>query len=71
MRVQLPDPGERYDGQLLRHLMQVLRRAFNSALSSDEAAPRMLLRSPGGKTFQVTVDDTGTLQVSQVSGGGV
>jgi hypothetical protein len=37
-------------------------------VSSNEAAPRILLQSPSGTVYQITVSDSGTLTTAVNSG---
>jgi hypothetical protein len=48
--------------------MGALQRIFASVVSQDQAAPRIILRSPNGTTYAVTVEDAGTLLVTAISG---
>lgn len=49
-------------------IVDAIRRAFIPAVSINEAAPRILLRSPDGATWEVTVDNSGTLTTALNSG---
>ena len=42
------------------HILDTIRRAFGPVVSQDEAAARILLRSPNGTIYSLTVDDAGT-----------
>jgi hypothetical protein len=44
--------------------LDTIRRALIPAISQDEAATRVLLRSPNGTVYSVTVDDAGTLSTA-------
>jgi hypothetical protein len=48
----------------LQQFVDTIRRAMIPAVSKDEATPRILLQSPNGSVYSVTVDDTGTLQTA-------
>lgn len=63
MRVVLPPPSAS-----LGVILDTIRRAFIPAISQDEAAPRLLLRSPNGTVYAVTVSDAGTLSTTQFTG---
>ena len=65
MNTQFPIPAPVYTQGFLNQLIQNLRRYFESAVSRDEETPRIILRSPGGKNFDVTVDDAGVLVVTE------
>ena len=45
----------------LNQLVALLTRAFTDVVSKNEEMPRIVLRSPAGNLFDVTVSDTGTL----------
>lgn len=42
-------------------ILDSVRRALIPAVSQDEASPRLLLRSPSGTVYEVTVSDSGVL----------
>ena len=63
MNVQLPPASGS-----LGIIVDAIRRAFITAVSINEAAPRILLRSPDGATWEVTVDNSGTLTTAPNSG---
>lgn len=48
----------------LQQVLDTIRRTFIPVVSKDEATPRILLQSPNGSVYSVTVDDTGTLQTA-------
>ena len=48
----------------LTSLVEVIRRSFAPLISKDEAAPRVMLLSPSGKVYNLTVKDDGTLQTA-------
>jgi hypothetical protein len=54
-------------GQLqpfLQQLVDTIRRAMIPVVSKDEATPRILLQSPNGSVYSVTVDNSGNLQTA-------
>jgi hypothetical protein len=57
MLVSIPPAGT----APLNIILDTIRRAFASAVSIDEAAPRLLLRSPNGTIYSLTVDDAGNV----------
>lgn len=59
MNVILPNPNSP-----MGVILDTIRRAFIPAISQDEAAARVLLRSPNGTVYSVTVDDAGTLSTA-------
>lgn len=73
MQVLLPSPPTSIPAILpyLQSLYRSLTTALNSAVSHSEAAPRIILRSPNGTLYAVTVDDAGTLQTAIAPKGGL
>jgi hypothetical protein len=49
-------------------VLDAIRRAFIPVLSQREAAARLMLQSPDGSAWQVTIDDTGALHTERVYG---
>jgi hypothetical protein len=64
MIIYLPPAPRQYDAGVFNQLIDALRRAFQPAVSQSEATPRLLLQAPNGTIYEVTVDDTGTLQTA-------
>lgn len=63
MRVVLPPPNVS-----LGVVLDTIRRTFIPVISQDEAAPRVLLQSPGGKVYSITVDDSGVVTSTLFTG---
>lgn len=63
MNIILPNPNSP-----MGVILDTIRRAFIPAISQDEATPRILLRSPNGTTYSVTVSDAGTISTAVVDG---
>lgn len=68
MNIILPTPPGSYNPNSFAQAFDAIRRAILPLISKDEAAPRLLLRSPSGKVYEVRVDDTGTLTTTLNSG---
>lgn len=64
MKIVLPNPSSP-----MGVILDTIRRALIPAISQDEAAPRVLLRSPSGTVYSVTVDDAGTLSTAVIVDG--
>jgi hypothetical protein len=64
MRVHLPASPGSYSSQFFNELVQQLQRAFGLAVSRDEETPRIVLRSPDGTNYDVTVSNAGALVVT-------
>jgi hypothetical protein len=56
--------GQGFLTQFIRQLSQL----FSRVVSSDQAAPRVILSSPDGKAWDVTVSDAGALVVTHNTG---
>lgn len=63
MNVNLPNPNSP-----MGVILDTIRRAFIPAISQDEAAPRVLLRSPNGTVYSVTVSDAGVISTAVTDG---
>lgn len=63
MRIVLPPANSSMSA-----ILDTIRRTFIPVISQDEAAPRLLLQSPSGKTYSLTVDDSGTLSTALFTG---
>lgn len=68
MIVSFPSPPSNYASNAMTQILDTIRRAFVSVVSSNEAAPRILLQSPNGTVYQITVSDTGALTTAVQSG---
>jgi len=62
--VILPEPTA--DRTVLGRCFEIVRRALSKCVSTDEAAPQIILRAPNGTSWRVTVSNTGTLTTTQV-----
>jgi hypothetical protein len=49
-------------------VLDIIRKAFLSVVSKDQASPRILLASPNGTVYSVTVSDTGVVTTAVNSG---
>jgi hypothetical protein len=63
MNVILPNPNSP-----IGVILDTIRRALIPAVSQDEAAARLLLRSPNGTVFSVTVSDAGIISTAVIDG---
>lgn len=64
MNVNFPTPQDPF----LIQVIEAIRRAFLPVVSKDEATGRIILQSPNGKSWAVTVSDTGTLVTTVMDG---
>jgi hypothetical protein len=53
-------------GQYLARLNQTLIRAFMGVATQDDGVPRIILTSPNGTQYAVTVDNSGNLITTAV-----
>lgn len=68
MILSFPPPPPNYASNTFAQILDTIRRAFVNVVSSNEAAPRILLQSPSGTVYQITVSDSGTLTTAVNSG---
>jgi hypothetical protein len=64
MNFSFPPAPDKYSGPFFNSLFQQLRRVLGDAVSKDTETPRVILRSPNGSNFSVTVSDAGALVVT-------
>jgi hypothetical protein len=64
MQINLPPAPFGYVQQSWALILDTIRKSFVGVVSQNEAAYRILLRSPNGTVYEVTVSDTGTLQTA-------
>ena len=62
MTLALPDAPAAYD----RHNEQTTRDRIEQALSGNVSATSLVLQSPDGSFFEITVDDTGALVTTEI-----
>lgn len=67
-RLVLPVPPQSYNSNTFAQAFDAIRRAVIPLISKDEAAPRLLLRSPNGTVYEVTVSDAGVISTAVNSG---
>lgn len=66
---QLNDPQTAFRGEQLtfiRFLVEALRRISQEMVSKESAEPHIILTSPNGTSYRVTVADDGTLSTANV-----
>lgn len=59
-----PTPPTRYDPAYLARVLAEIQRVLIPAVSAEQAAPRVILQSPNGTNYNVTVNDAGSLVVA-------
>lgn len=66
MNLFLPTPPPRYEPSAMAQAFDALRRAFAFAVSRNEAVESVLLQSPNGSVYKLSVDDAGNLVTTAV-----
>ena len=66
MRLFIPTPPQNYDQGVFNTILDTVKRSLIPVVSSDEAVSGVLLQSPNGSVYKLTVDDTGTLVTTAV-----
>jgi hypothetical protein len=60
----MPPAPPQYSSATWNQILDNIRKAFIPLVSKDEAVARLLLRAPNGTIYEVTVDNSGTLQTA-------
>lgn len=68
MIIKFPQVPAAYSQSFFTALFQNLAARFPFVVATNEAVPRVILQSPNGKSWNVEVDDSGTLVVTQNTG---
>jgi len=68
MIIQFPVPPGTIGQAFIIQILDIIRRSFVSLISKDEAAPRILLQSPNGTVYAITVSDIGVVTTAVISG---
>lgn len=63
------EPPEGYDRRWMRDLVDRIAESLLRVVTTSEAVPFVLLLSPAGKVFRVTVSDAGALTATEVPQG--
>jgi hypothetical protein len=66
MRSNLPPIPEAYDPSYFNRAFAIIDRTFSFAVGKTEAVGSLMLLSPGGLVYKVTVEDDGTLTTTSV-----
>lgn len=61
--IVFPRPGDKYSPEGEARRNQIISDNFGRTLSKEQANPFVLLLSPSGLTFKLSVNDDGTLSV--------
>ena len=68
MNIQFPIPPGNITQAFLIQVLDTLRKAFIPVISKDQSAPRILLSSPNGTVYEITVSDTGVVTTAVNNG---
>lgn len=66
MRANLPPAPDRYDAAYFTRGFAALDRIIDFSITKTEAVQGVLLLSPGGLVYKLTVEDDGTLTTTSV-----
>jgi hypothetical protein len=61
-----PLPPPQYDQGYLTRVLENLRTTLRGAVSKEEAVDGILLQSPDGSVWRLSVDNTGAVTTTQV-----
>ena len=67
MNILLPTPPNNYNATVITQAFDAIKRALLPGISQDEASSRVLLQSPDGTVYQITVENGGTITVASGS----
>jgi hypothetical protein len=68
MRLDFAPTPNTYSANWMTQTLDVLRRATLPVLTSNTAAPQLLLQSPDGAVWRITIGNDGTIQRTKVQG---
>jgi hypothetical protein len=66
MKLFIPNPPAVYSQSTFNTIFDTIKRSILSGVSVDEAVESVLLQSPDGTVYKVTVSNTGTLTTTVV-----
>jgi hypothetical protein len=66
MKANLPPAPDQYDAAYFTRGFAALDRIIEFSITKTEASASLLLLSPGGLVYKVTVDDSGSLITTSV-----
>jgi len=70
MRLFIPNAPQNYDPGAFATIFDTIKRSLIFGVSTQEAVESVLLQSPNGTVYKVTVDNAGTLTTTVVPLGG-
>lgn len=69
MNILIPPPPPNYQAQFFDQAFATIRRALTFGVSRIEAVDSIILSSPNGTPFKITVSDAGVITATQVPRG--
>lgn len=66
MRVDLPPAPQTYDPDYFIRAFAAIGRAFGVTVVTNEAVDAVLLRSPDGSVFKLSLDNTGAVVTTSI-----
>ena len=66
--ILLATPPNNYEQSWASLVVQQIQQAFGFCVKSNEAAGRVILRSPDGQVWAITVDNSGALSATVMDG---
>lgn len=66
--MQFSIPPQDYNQAWFAQFLAQLRQTLNFCVKTNEQAGRVILRSPDGQSWAVTVDNSGTLSATVMDG---
>jgi len=66
MRIFIPTPPPDYNPSAFATIFDTLKRTITFGVSTEEAVESILLQSPDGSVYKLTVDNAGNLVTTAV-----
>lgn len=68
VNITFPPPPRQYSSEQQVMMQDALRRALLPVVDTQSAIPFLLMRTPGGKVYRVSIKDDGVWESQLVSG---
>lgn len=69
MNVSFPTPPASYDAAFFNQVLSALKRSLAFGVSRIEAVDSIILQSPNGTPYKITISDEGVITATEVSRG--
>jgi hypothetical protein len=63
-----PTPPHQYSASFMSRVIDAVQQSVRFTVNTNTAIDSMMLRSPGGKVYRVSVDDAGALTTTYIAG---